>query len=392
MGRKGMKSFLKGVHKQHGSDDEAPAPSEAPAEQPSTTSQSKPAASQQPAAAPAQPPKAAAKADDGSDEESGDEEGGAKGPETRGKLLQRHKRELTAHKKAVQKLGSKKKDEAAKLTAELEARHARELKELDEREAAAAAAAQEATAAGPSGSDVAAAAAAGAAAEQLSGIALGAGADHKKPSKAQKRREKHAQQEAEREQRIAEEQAALGPSDKALEEDRLRELLAPLRLGIREIRADGHCLYRAVEDQLSQQAGASSPHDHLALRRLAAAHIRSHADDFLPFIFDEDSEGGPQEQLEAYCAELEGTAAWGGQLELGALAQVLKRQIKVYACGMPPVTLGDEHAAAGVLQLCYLRHAFGLGEHYNSVQPLQGAGAAEAEAEAGVDAAEAGAA
>lgn len=36
----------------------------------------------------------------------------------------------------------------------------------------------------------------------------------------------------------------------------------------------------------------------------------------------QDSPGSPGEQLEAYCAELEGTAVWGGQLELGALAQV----------------------------------------------------------------------
>ncbi len=51
-------------------------------------------------------------------------------------------------------------------------------------------------------------------------------------------------------------------------------------------------------------------------------------------------------------------------------AQVLRRQIKVHALGMPTVSLGDEHAANGVLQLCYLRHAFGLGEHYNSVVKL----------------------
>lgn len=37
---------------------------------------------------------------------------------------------------------------------------------------------------------------------------------------------------------------------------------------------------------------------------------------------------------------------------------------------MPTVTLGDEHAPRGVLQLCYLRHAFGLGAHYNSVQEV----------------------
>lgn len=45
--------------------------------------------------------------------------------------------------------------------------------------------------------------------------------------------------------------------------------------------------------------------------------------------------------------------------------------IVVYAAGMPPLELGAEHAAAGrpTLRLCYLRHAYGLGEHYNSVGP-----------------------
>lgn len=58
---------------------------------------------------------------------------------------------------------------------------------------------------------------------------------------------------------------------------------------------------------------------------------------------------------------------------------MLQRQIKVYAVGMPPVTLGEEHAGGGTLTLCYLRHAFGLGEHYNSVQPLEAAAEAVAE-------------
>jgi OTU domain-containing protein 6 len=66
------------------------------------------------------------------------------------------------------------------------------------------------------------------------------------------------------------------------------------------------------------------------------------------------------------------TATWGGQVELGALARALRRQIRVYAVGMPLLTLGDEFAGEGsTLEVCYLRHAFGLGEHYNSVAPLE---------------------
>ncbi|KAL6746606.1 hypothetical protein V8C86DRAFT_3119876, partial [Haematococcus lacustris] len=106
--------------------------------------------------------------------------------------------------------------------------------------------------------------------------------------------------------------------------------------------------------------------------------------------------------VEQYCQELEGTAAWGGQLELSVLAQVrgrndpgvhrradarghgagprlvvLKRTIVVHAVGLPPVTLGDDYGDNGpALKVCYLRHAFGLGEHYNSLESVAEADAA----------------
>ena len=56
--------------------------------------------------------------------------------------------------------------------------------------------------------------------------------------------------------------------------------------------------------------------------------------------------------------------------------QALQRQIRVLARGMPTVTLGDEFAGkpAAPLTLCYMRHAFGLGEHYNSTEPAGEAG------------------
>ena len=36
----------------------------------------------------------------------------------------------------------------------------------------------------------------------------------------------------------------------------------------------------------------------------------------------QDQEGGPMDQLKAYCEKMATTAAWGGQMELGALADV----------------------------------------------------------------------
>jgi hypothetical protein len=92
---------------------------------------------------------------------------------------------------------------------------------------------------------------------------------------------------------------------------------------------------------------------------------------FAPFLLPEDESEDPEQHFEKYCFTLETTAAWGGHLELTALAAALQRQIKVHAVGMPTVTIGDEFAGEGkapALEVCYLRHAFGLGEHYNSTK------------------------
>ena len=61
---------------------------------------------------------------------------------------------------------------------------------------------------------------------------------------------------------------------------------------------DGHCMYRAVQDQLTlrsnndqqhQAAAANSDDSHQAddvtdLRKKTADYIRNHRDDFLPFL------------------------------------------------------------------------------------------------------------
>ena len=54
------------------------------------------------------------------------------------------------------------------------------------------------------------------------------------------------------------------------------------------IQADGHCLYRSIEDQLHQEAlvGAPVP-GYQELRERAAGFMRDHPDDFIPFIYDE---------------------------------------------------------------------------------------------------------
>jgi OTU domain-containing protein 6 len=71
--------------------------------------------------------------------------------------------------------------------------------------------------------------------------------------------------------------------------------------------------------------------------------------------------------FERYCHEVASTAAWGGQLELGALAHALRRRITVYSARLPAVEMGGEYGGREPLLLAYHQHAYGLGEHYNSV-------------------------
>ena len=63
------------------------------------------------------------------------------------------------------------------------------------------------------------------------------------------------------------------------------------------------------------------------------------------------------------------TAAWGGQLELQALATGLRVPVEVLTADAPPAVMGEAFLGEtdGVaLRVCHHRRAFGLGEHYNS--------------------------
>lgn len=293
--------------------------------------------------------------------------------ETLGQMNQRHKREVKAMKAAQAKLGKKKKEEAAALEAELKARHEKELSELEAAgsEDPATAAAEELLAT-PSTKPQAEEVSLALDACHLEGEA--AAAPTQKISKAQKKKMEKARKELEREERIKAEKAELGESDRDREEKALKMKLMPQGMLVREIKADGHCLYRSVEDQLSLEAagtGVAYP-DYLALRGLAAQHMQDHAGDFLPFVEGCDGEDA-EERYAAYCNAVRSSSEWGGQLELQALAHSLQRCIRVTSAHMPLVELGSEYMTEGTeaLNVAYLLHSFGLGEHYNSVGKIK---------------------
>ena len=203
----------------------------------------------------------------------------------------------------------------------------------------------------------------------------GAAAGQGGMTKAMKRRLKKEAEERERDARIEEEKANAGPSEREDEEKILRALLAPRGRAIAEIKADGHCMYRSVEHQLQVRGDGGAgvrglATDHVSLRRITAEALRADEWEYRPFA-EEFAEETPaaNEGWAKYCDDVEKTAAWGGQLELGALAKALRRSIVVFSARMPAVTMGEEFASEGgtPLLVCYQRHAFGLGEHYNSI-------------------------
>ncbi|CAI9285624.1 unnamed protein product [Lactuca saligna] len=211
-------------------------------------------------------------------------------------------------------------------------------------------------------------------AKAIAGVSVTHQPEHSKPTKSAKRKEKRAQEEAAREQRIQEEQSNI-VSDKMVENEKLEKKVKPLGLIVNEIKPDGHCLYRAVEDQLKIKSKSSSFYTFQELRKMVADYMRKNSSDFLPFFLSETEEDGDyHERFESYCNEVESTAAWGGQLELGALTHCLKKHIMIFSGSFPDVEMGKEYKSGDFLDssivLSYHKHAFGLGEHYNSLVPV----------------------
>ena len=279
-------------------------------------------------------------------------------------ICSRHARELAEIESIARAFGSSKKDRerALRCVGTVSDRHFIEMRAWEDAHAS------EGEGEGVGGEDAAAAAALAEATRVQATITSedGSGGE-RRPSKAQARKAKRAAEEAAREARIEAEKASLGPSDEALESDVLRARLAPLGLRVKDIRADGHCLYRAIDDQLVAVRGVGHEGGYQGLRETCARALREDEDAYRPFA---DDCADDDDKWSAYVRDVESTATWGGQLEIMALAKALGRRIQVFSATMPVVVMGEEFPPEGALRVAYHRHAFGLGEHYNSVETI----------------------
>ncbi|XP_054446226.1 deubiquitinase OTUD6B isoform X2 [Pteronotus mesoamericanus] len=145
-------------------------------------------------------------------------------------------------------------------------------------------------------------------------------------SRAQKRRDKKAALEKEQKERIAEAEIENLHGARHVESEKLAQILAARQLEIKQIPSDGHCMYRAIEDQLE---GRGCPLTVAALRSQTAKYMQSHMEDFLPFLTNPNTgDMYTPEEFGKYCDDIANTAAWGGQLEIYETCIWLRRTLQ----------------------------------------------------------------
>jgi len=188
-------------------------------------------------------------------------------------------------------------------------------------------------------------------------------------SKAQRRRDKKASRERQRENMIKAQEAENIHGPRNLEIQKIKHILKERSLMIQEIPSDGNCLYCAVDDQLKLLDGGGLGTK--KLREMAGQYLKEHKSDFVPFLSHPDTgDLLTDEQYEDYCNEVVNTSAWGGEVELRALSHVLKYCIEVIQATGPSVLVGEEYQDKKQAILTFHRHMYGLGEHYNSTKPI----------------------
>ena len=167
----------------------------------------------------------------------------------------------------------------------------------------------------------------------------------------------------------------------------MAQLLEPQKLMVKDVPADGNCLYRAVAAQLRtlSPTTVAGSDDYGHVRAMCAQMLQERQEEFAPFVdygdeTDYDNINRPRDYA-SYVERVRSSSDWGGHLELRALAMALNRTIYVYsatrATAMVISANGndedtnklDDDDKEGPIRLSYHLHYYSLGEHYNQVVP-----------------------
>ncbi|KAH8360809.1 hypothetical protein KR084_003184 [Drosophila pseudotakahashii] len=210
-------------------------------------------------------------------------------------------------------------------------------------------------------------------------------------SKAQKRRDKKAKEARAREAEIKTElqNAANQPSPKLIELQQITAKLSQRQLSLHNIASDGDCLYQSIRHQLLVNALPGNKlftslmntkfnliyhlagHSVQELREETANYVRAHKDSLICYmVHPETGDLLNDQEFEKYCQDIAKTHAWGGHIELKAISSLLRVPIEVVQAEGAPTLLGQEEFGGSPLVICYHRHIYQLGAHYNSTVPV----------------------
>ncbi|EFO97117.1 hypothetical protein CRE_30481 [Caenorhabditis remanei] len=192
---------------------------------------------------------------------------------------------------------------------------------------------------------------------------------------AKKQAKKKEQEERLKAAQAADKEASKSKdSEKHLEKAAIKQMLQEESLRMIDIPADGDCLYASISHQLQEEGIEISVRK---LRKSCAQYMRDNKEEFAPFISDADVGGvsagaDKAAEWETYlqgvekCADVGGV--WGGELELKAASLIYEKTIVVYRVAGGTYKIGEQFSSPRdrPLRLVYLRHAYHLGEHYNS--------------------------
>lgn len=178
----------------------------------------------------------------------------------------------------------------------------------------------------------------------------------KKMTRQEKRREKKKQQEL-----IMIEQAKQEESvdHRQIELDAVEKVLKTNGLSIEkmiEIEGDGDCLFSSIAYELSK---VDQQYTAIQLREMSVDHLEANIKEYEPFYDELDGM-----TFQQYLSDMRNTKLWGGYLELIALAKVLNLTIVVYSMDGKQII----HSGPLSINLLYLKHYLGLGEHYNCLE------------------------
>lgn len=197
-------------------------------------------------------------------------------------------------------------------------------------------------------------------------------------SKAQKRRDKKAKEEREKQIEILAQEELNKNGPRMMEIKSIKNLLKARGLLLHPISSDGDCLYNAIKHQLSV-TGRSVLSTQI-LRQQTADYISTNKDSLI-FYMTNLTTGDclTDAEFDQYCDAIRNTPAWGGQIEIKALSNVLKCPIEVLQATGPPTIQGEDDFSGPNLVIAYHRLMYSLGEHYNSTKPMTGVESSEDE-------------